>query len=109
VGTGWWLLIHRDEGTVVGDAILQPVPRPTGEIEVGWHLAREHWGGGYATEAGGRLVRHGLETLGLGVIIADIAVQNERSIAVAGRIGMTRRPTAIVRLGFVHGVWEIKR
>jgi RimJ/RimL family protein N-acetyltransferase len=37
--------------------------RPTGEIELGYWIAREHWGRGYATEAGRAVLataRHGL-------------------------------------------------
>ena len=107
-GTGWWLLHDRHSGQVVGDAVLQPVPRPTREVEVGWHLARSHWGRGYATEAALRLLDHGFAALGLDVIVADIALQNERSISVAERLGMTRRPEPIDRGGMPHGVWEIR-
>lgn len=108
-GTGWWLLLDRASGDVVGDGVLQPVPRPTREIEVGWHLARAHWGHGYATEAARRLLEHGFTTLGLEVIVADIALQNDRSIAVAERLGMSRRAEPIERGGMPHGVWELRR
>ena len=108
-GTGWWLLIDRSTGEVVGDGVLQPVPRPTREIEVGWHLARAHWGVGFATEAAKRLLHHGFVSLDLPTIVADIALQNSRSIAVADRIGMTRRPDTIDRAGMPHGVWEASR
>lgn len=105
-GTGWWLLRGRSTGDVIGDVVLQPVPRPGGEIEVGWHLARNHWGGGYATEAARRILDHAFETLGLDAVVADIALQNTRSIAVAERLGMERRPDPIARNGLLHGVWE---
>jgi RimJ/RimL family protein N-acetyltransferase len=107
-GAGWWMLVHRESGEVVGDGVLQPVPRPSEEIEVGWHLARSHWGQGYATEAGARLVAHAFDMLGLEVVVADIAQGNERSIAVAERLGMTRRPGTIQRAGLPHWVWEIR-
>ena len=107
-GTGWWMLALRETGEVVGDAVLQPVPRPSGEMEVGWHLARAHWGQGYATEAAVRLVAYAFETLGLDIVVADIAQENGRSIAVAKRLGMTRRPGTIRRAGLPHWVWEIR-
>ena len=105
-GVGWWLLLERS-GAAVGDVVLQPVPRPTGEIEIGWHLASSAWGSGYATEAARRLVAHGFETMGLEVIVADIAAGNTRSQAVATRLGMRLRPEPVDRLGVPHGVWEI--
>jgi ribosomal-protein-alanine N-acetyltransferase len=101
--------VHQETGEVVGDALLQPVPRPAGEIEVGWHLARAHWGRGYATEAGVRLVSHAFDILGVDVLIADIAPHNERSGAVARRLGMTLRPGSVERAGIVHQVWELQQ
>lgn len=61
-------------------------------IEVGWRLAREHWGYGYATEAALAAVDFGFGTLGLDQVVAMIAVTNARSRRVAERLGMTRDP-----------------
>ena len=105
---GWWLLLERETGDVIGDAVLQPVPRLPLEIEIGWHLVRSHWGRGYATEAAGRLLEYATGRLGLDVIIADIAFTNSRSISVAERLGMMPRPDPIERGGMPHGVWEIR-
>lgn len=107
-GTGWWIVLDRDHTEAVGDVVLQPVPRESGEIEVGWHLARDHWGHGYATEAAQRVLDHAFGMLGFDVIVADIAPHNAPSIAVAERLGMTLRPGEIERGGIVHGVWEIR-
>jgi RimJ/RimL family protein N-acetyltransferase len=108
-GTGWWIVLDRDRTEAVGDVILQPVPRPTGEIEVGWHLARDHWGRGYATEGAQRLIEYAFGSMGLDLLVADIAPHNTGSIAVAERLGMRRRPGEIDRGGTAHGVWEIRR
>ncbi|MDH3518126.1 MAG: GNAT family N-acetyltransferase [Acidimicrobiia bacterium] len=105
---GWWLLLERATGDVIGDAVLQPVPRLPLEIEIGWHLVRSHWGRGYATEAAGRLLEYAIGRPDLDVIIADIAFTNNRSISVAERLGMTPRPDPIERGGIPHGVWEIR-
>jgi RimJ/RimL family protein N-acetyltransferase len=106
-GLGSWLLFDRSSGDVVGDVVLVPVPRPTGEIEAGWHLARAHWGKGYATEAARRAVAHAFDTLRLDEVVSDIAVTNTRSQAVARRLGMAPRPPQIERLGIVHDVWRL--
>jgi RimJ/RimL family protein N-acetyltransferase len=60
-------------------------------VEVGWRLARGHWGKGYATEAARASLRYGFEQLGLGEIVAFTVPDNVRSRAVMERIGMTRR------------------
>ena len=51
-------------------------------------LAREAWGRGYATEAGGAAMRHVLETLGRPRVVAIIDPQNEPSKRVVARLGM---------------------
>src|SRR5271166_4690810 len=52
---GLWAIELRTgpaAGTVVGAVLLSPLPGADGEVEIGWHLNPEHWGSGYATEAG---------------------------------------------------------
>jgi RimJ/RimL family protein N-acetyltransferase len=61
-------------------------------VEVGWRLAREHWGHGYATEAARASVAFGFEELELDEIVAMIAPANTRSRRVAERLAMTRDP-----------------
>jgi RimJ/RimL family protein N-acetyltransferase len=69
------------------------VPGPfDGCVEVGWRLARPHWGQGYATEAARAWLAHGFGVMGLGEIIAFTAVANTRSQAVMVRLGMRRDP-----------------
>jgi RimJ/RimL family protein N-acetyltransferase len=61
----------------------------TPATEVGWRLARAHWGHGYATEAAGAAVSFGFEQLGLDEVVSFTAGTNERSIRVMRRLGMT--------------------
>ena len=61
-------------------------------IELGWRLAAEHWGRGYATEAAREAARFGFERLGLEEILAFTTVANRASRAVMERLGMTRDP-----------------
>lgn len=64
----------------------------TPAVEVGWRLARGHWGRGYATEAARASLRFGFDELGLDEIVSMTYRGNLRSIAVMERIGMTRDP-----------------
>ena len=66
--------------------------RIDGAIEVGWRLARAHWGQGYATEAARAWLDMGFGALGLAEIVAFTVPANLRSLAVMRRLGMRRDP-----------------
>ena len=80
-------MIEKATGKLIGLAGTQPLGT-TGELEIGWWLAREVWGRGYATEAGRAAMRHVLETLGRPRVVAIIDPQNEPSKRVVARLGM---------------------
>ena len=61
-------------------------------VEVGWRLAFEHWGHGYATEAARLALGHGFGTLALSEVVSFTSVTNHRSRAVMERLGMRRDP-----------------
>jgi len=61
-------------------------------VEIGWRLAFDHWGRGYATEAARLVVAHGFVPLGLAAVVSFTAVANRRSQAVMERLGMRRDP-----------------
>lgn len=106
-GLGWWLVALDATGEVIGDVAVDPSPLPDGEIELGWHFRREHWGRGHATEAAVAVRDHAFAA-GIDLLVATIVPDNTRSVAVAERLGMRRRPGTIERAGLTHGVWEIR-
>ena len=57
-------------------------------VEVGWRLAFEHWGHGYATEAARLALGYGFGTLALPQIVSFTSAANHRSRAVMERLGM---------------------
>jgi RimJ/RimL family protein N-acetyltransferase len=57
-------------------------------VEIGWRIAAEHWGRGYASEAARAALAAGFERLGLHEIVSFTSVINRRSRAVMERIGM---------------------
>ena len=61
----------------------------TPAVEVGWRLARGHWGHGYAREAARAAVDYGFATAGLAEIVSFTVPANHRSRAVMEAIGMT--------------------
>ena len=64
----------------------------TPAVEVGWRLAREHWGCGYATEAGRAALAYGFEELGLAEIVSFTSRLNRPSWRVMERLGMSHDP-----------------
>jgi RimJ/RimL family protein N-acetyltransferase len=92
-GWGLWALEVVGGASFVGLAGLHRVNAAlpcAPAVEVGWRLSPEHWGHGYATEAAKASLRFGFTTGGLREIIAITSVENLRSQAVMGRIGMVR-------------------
>jgi RimJ/RimL family protein N-acetyltransferase len=61
-------------------------------VEIGWRLAREHWGRGYAPEAARAALAFGFERLGLAEIVSFTALGNARSRRVMEKLGMTHDP-----------------
>ena len=59
-------------------------------VEVGWRLAFDYWGHGYATEAARLALDHGFGTLALPEIVSFTSTANHRSRAVMERLGMRR-------------------
>lgn len=57
------------------------------EPEIGWTIGRDYWGKGYATEAARAALRYVFDELGWKRVIHVILEGNERSIAVAERLG----------------------
>lgn len=58
-------------------------------VEIGWRLAFEHWGEGYATEAARVAIEFGFAEAGLDEIVSFTTPANRRSVAVMERLGMT--------------------
>jgi RimJ/RimL family protein N-acetyltransferase len=61
-------------------------------VEIGWRLAAEHWGRGYATEGARAVLSFGFEMLTLDEIVSFTVPDNLRSRHVMERIGMAHNP-----------------
>ncbi|MDQ4007011.1 MAG: GNAT family N-acetyltransferase [Actinomycetota bacterium] len=126
LGYGLWAVERRDHGCFVGYVGLWPATFDapfTPAVEVGWRLAGDHWGQGFATEGGRAALRYGFEVVGLAEIVSFTAVGNVRSWRVMERLGMQRdeagdfehpsvpvghpaRPHVLYRLG--RGSWAAR-
>lgn len=102
-GCGQWALVERDGGRLVGRAGLM-YPEAWPGLEVGWLVAREFWGRGYAPEAGRASMDWARDALGADHIISLIEDANERSARVAEKLGMAVEG----RTRIVNGRFEVR-
>jgi len=78
----------RQDGAFLGMCGLHHQESYPDDVEVGWRLAHEHWGNGYATEAATGWLDHAFGTMGLPRVISITDRPNLRSLAVMRRLGM---------------------
>jgi RimJ/RimL family protein N-acetyltransferase len=94
-GFGLWAIEVPGVAPFIGFAGLA-IPRFSAHfmpcVEIGWRLAFEHWGHGYATEAARVALAYGFGTLALSEVVSFTSVTNRRSRAVMERLGMSRDP-----------------
>jgi ribosomal-protein-alanine N-acetyltransferase len=92
-GFGLWAIEVVDVAPFIGFAglaVAQFSAHFTPAVEVGWRLAFEHWGHGYATEAARLALGYGFGTLALPEVLSYTSATNHRSRAVMERLGMRR-------------------
>jgi RimJ/RimL family protein N-acetyltransferase len=85
---GVWAVQVKDTGVVAGTVLLVRLPDDEDMVEVGWHFHPDSWGHGYATEAAAAVLRKGFAD-GLAQIHAVVRPENEPSLNVCRRLGMT--------------------
>jgi RimJ/RimL family protein N-acetyltransferase len=59
-------------------------------VEIGWRLAKEYWGNGYATEGAKALLHKGFTDYALDEIVSFTVRENIRSRRVMEKIGLTK-------------------
>ncbi|MGH2477818.1 MAG: GNAT family N-acetyltransferase, partial [Candidatus Limnocylindrales bacterium] len=94
-GFGLWAVEVPGQATFIGYVGLAPADFDahfTPAVEVGWRLAHEHWGHGYAPEAARAAVTDGFERLGLAEIVSFTSRINLRSRRVMEKLGMSHDP-----------------
>lgn len=89
-GFGLWVAIFKDSGGFAGQCglTMQEVEGRE-EVEIGYHVLREFWGRGLATEAATAVRDHGLQALGFERLVSLIDPRNLPSRRVAEKTGLT--------------------
>lgn len=78
------------DGTYLGWCGLKFFPE-TNEVDLGYRFMKKYWGKGYATESSRACLDYGFKTLNLDRIIAKAMPDNQDSIKVMQKLGMTFR------------------
>ena len=88
-GFGLWAVILKENGKLIGDCglVVQEVDGVE-EVEIGYHIRRDLWGQGLATEAAQACRDYGLSHLDCEKLISLINPANIASRRVAQKIGM---------------------
>jgi RimJ/RimL family protein N-acetyltransferase len=86
-GFGHWAVRFKNDPTLLGWCGLDFLDT-TPEIEVGYGLARSHWGLGISTEAARASLEYGFEHLHLERIVAVAYPENTASRHVMDKLGM---------------------
>jgi RimJ/RimL family protein N-acetyltransferase len=92
-GWGFWAVESKQDKQFIGFVGLE-IPKAdlpfSPCVEIGWRLAFEYWGKGYATEAAKAALKVGFDRLELPEIVSFTTIDNHRSSAVMERLGMNR-------------------
>ena len=89
----------KEFGGLVGDCALQVDGQEHYRAEVGFTLAREHQGKGFASEAVARLLDYAFDALRLHRVVAIAACRNEPSWRLLERVGLRQEGH------FLESVW----
>ncbi|WP_037604541.1 GNAT family N-acetyltransferase [Streptacidiphilus rugosus] len=90
-GVGLFAAEDRESGTLlgwVGFAVPTFLPEVLPAVEIGWRLARAHWGHGYATEGARAALRFGFEEAGLDRVVSICHPDNTASERVMTKLGL---------------------
>jgi RimJ/RimL family protein N-acetyltransferase len=120
-GFGQFAVERRTDGVVLGrvglvvwdtrDWRIKTVPETGehGQPELGWALARAHWGCGYATEAARAVRQWARSGLEIERLVSVIAAENRLSQRVAEKLGCVPAETVVLADTGPAVVWEHPR
>lgn len=113
-GQGGWAIVRKEDEKIIGTIMCKSLPgndmEPSGEIEIGWHLGREYWGMGYATEAAKAVAEYGFQmNPDVPRFLAVVYPANSASQKVARNIGMQHLGLSSDYYGVELEVFELRR
>ena len=108
-GYGLLAVVLKSSGAVIGDCGLSWQPADDEPVlELGYHLRRDHWGHGYATEAAQACMDYAFRALKADRLVSLIKAENVPSRRVAERNGM-QAERQVMHVGLPHLMYVITR
>jgi RimJ/RimL family protein N-acetyltransferase len=108
-GHGLWAMLLKSTGELIGDCgLTKQNVDGSDEIEIGYHVRRDHWGQGYATEAALACCDYGFANLPVERLISLIRPENLPSCRVAEKNGM-KIWKEVMWHGLPHCVYAVER
>ena len=95
-----WGIAETPGDALLGTFALHKLDLPSGRAEIGYMLARTHWGQGLAREAVALAIDHAFGPLGLRRLEADIDPRNAASQKLLERLGFARE-------GLLRERWKV--
>jgi RimJ/RimL family protein N-acetyltransferase len=104
-GYGLWAMVLKDSAELIGDCgcFLREIDGRN-SIEIGYHVRRDYWGRGYATEAARACMQYAFAKLGVDRVISLIRPENVQSVRVAEKNGLTCEKIIFWR-GYDHCIY----
>ncbi len=101
-GFGLWAVILKQGAVFLGDCGLtsQELESRT-EVEIGYHIRRDYWGQGYATEAARACREYAFKVVDVPRVVSLVHPDNVASRRVAGKIHARMREVFWEKVGFV--------
>lgn len=93
VGYCFFAMELKATGELIGFTGMAPVGAEmpfAPAIEIGWRIASQHWGQGYAPEAAKALIKFAFKRPEITELVAFTATTNAKSIRVMEKLGMTQ-------------------
>lgn len=100
-GFSKWVIVDRDSASLIGDSGLLMLD-DSGQVDLGFRLAKSHWGMGLATEAASAWVRAAFDQFHLQRLTAFVHPENIASIRVLEKLKFR-----IERRDTIMGVYSI--
>ena len=108
-GHGLWAMILKSTRELIGDCgLVRQSVDAVDEIEIGYHVRRDLWNQGYASEAARACRDYGFANLKVDRLISLIRPENLASRRVAEKNGMTIWKE-VTKVDLLHYVYAVKR
>jgi [ribosomal protein S5]-alanine N-acetyltransferase len=100
-------VVLKDGDALIGNCGVRLVDDGGHEAEMGYEIAPEHWGKGYATEAGRAMLEFGFLDLQVHRISAWCIADNLASVRVLERLGFRREGVLREKERFKGRLWDV--